>query len=493
MGPGPGHRERVPCRRVPRSATCSRSASSGPCGSPRSCPSRVTVSRWSRSPCSSSTGRRSPLLAALAYAAGYLPWVIGGLFLADVADRRPRRSVMVTCDAVRTVLVAAMAVPGVPLRGPGGAAVRDHDVRAPVRVGAGRHHPGHPAGRDVTSSAPRCSRRPFLAGQVVGAAGGGLAVAFIGVRACARRRRGHVRAFRLAHRAGHPGPASRREAGDRPSRRRWPACGGGFRLVFGDRALRTLLLFGWLVVFYTVPEGIAAPYANKLGGGPIATGVVLASTVSRHHHRHAAVHAGSSAPRQRLALMGPLAVLHLRDAGPDGPPSGSCRLARDLLAVGYVRRLPDRSQHRLRRQGSERTAGSGLRHCQHGCGRWPGGRFRSGRRRGRGGLPGGGHRRSWRNRSGYRIRTDAQVAPRVTTRRASCGRHGVPVTPRPEDRCRYAVRGSGRAAVVLRRSSPGVAHRERSSQVVLAGASDASSGPLDAHGPTLPPALRRAV
>ena len=32
----------------------------------------------------------SPLLTALVYAAGYLPWVIGGLFLADVADRRPR-------------------------------------------------------------------------------------------------------------------------------------------------------------------------------------------------------------------------------------------------------------------------------------------------------------------------------------------------------------------------------------------------------------------
>src|ERR1700746_1599632 len=54
---------------------------------------------------------RSPLLAALAYAAGYLPWVIGGLFLADVADRYPRRSVMVFCDAVRAGLVAAMVLP----------------------------------------------------------------------------------------------------------------------------------------------------------------------------------------------------------------------------------------------------------------------------------------------------------------------------------------------------------------------------------------------
>ena len=57
----------------------------------------------------------SPLLAALVYAAGYLPWVIGGLFLAGVADRRPRRSVMVFCDVARAVLVAAMVIPRVPV------------------------------------------------------------------------------------------------------------------------------------------------------------------------------------------------------------------------------------------------------------------------------------------------------------------------------------------------------------------------------------------
>jgi predicted MFS family arabinose efflux permease len=82
----------------------------------------------------------------------------------------------------------------------------------------------------------------------------------------------------------------------------------GFRLVFGDQALRTLLLFGWLVIFYTVPEGIAAPYASKLGGGPIATGVVLASTclsttiVTPLFTRFVRA-------RQRLNMMGALAVL----------------------------------------------------------------------------------------------------------------------------------------------------------------------------------------
>jgi len=58
---------------------------------------------------------KSPLLAAAVFAVGYLPWVIGGLFLAELADRRSRRSVMVFCDAARAVLVGAMVIPGVPI------------------------------------------------------------------------------------------------------------------------------------------------------------------------------------------------------------------------------------------------------------------------------------------------------------------------------------------------------------------------------------------
>ena len=58
---------------------------------------------------------RLPLLTALAYASGYLPWIIGGLFLAVLADRYPRRAVMVTCDMARAVLVTAMVIPGMPV------------------------------------------------------------------------------------------------------------------------------------------------------------------------------------------------------------------------------------------------------------------------------------------------------------------------------------------------------------------------------------------
>ena len=82
----------------------------------------------------------------------------------------------------------------------------------------------------------------------------------------------------------------------------------GFGLLFGDRALRTLLMLGWLVAFYTIPEGVAAPYAKSLGGGPIATGLVLASTVFSTT-LVTPLFTRLVRPRQRLSLMGPLAVL----------------------------------------------------------------------------------------------------------------------------------------------------------------------------------------
>ena len=55
----------------------------------------------------------------------------------------------------------------------------------------------------------------------------------------------------------------------------------------------------------------------------------------------------------------------LRDAGPDGPPPGSCRFAGDLLVAGAcgAYRLAARTAFGLR--GTGRTAGLGLRRHQH--------------------------------------------------------------------------------------------------------------------------------
>ncbi len=37
------------------------------------------------------------------------------------------------------------------------------------------------------------------------------------------------------------------------------------------------MLFGWLAGFYMVPEGLAAPYAHALGGGPLTVGLLMAA------------------------------------------------------------------------------------------------------------------------------------------------------------------------------------------------------------------------
>ncbi len=249
---------------------------------------------------------KSPLLAAVTYAVGYLPWVIGGLFLAELADRRPRRSVMVFCDAARAVLVAAMVVPGVPI----GALV------ALLFVATMFAPPFDSAKASITPDILQGERyvlgtavlqTTLLLGQVAGAVGGGVAVALLGVRpSLAIDAVTFVISGLLIGLGIRARPAAARPEASQPSALARTV--GGFKLVFGDPALRTLLLFGWLVALYTIPEGIAAPYAASLGGGPIATGLVLASTVLSTTIA-IPLFTRFVRPRQRINLMGPLAIL----------------------------------------------------------------------------------------------------------------------------------------------------------------------------------------
>src|ERR1700754_2262563 len=56
----------------------------------------------------------SALLTGLAYASAFLPALAGPL-LGAYADRLPRRGLLVGCDLIRAVLVAALIVPGMPV------------------------------------------------------------------------------------------------------------------------------------------------------------------------------------------------------------------------------------------------------------------------------------------------------------------------------------------------------------------------------------------
>ncbi|MFE3454613.1 MFS transporter [Nonomuraea sp. NPDC059194] len=57
----------------------------------------------------------SAWLTALSYALTYLPAIMGGSLLAVLADRYPRRNVMISADLARAILVVLIAIPGMPL------------------------------------------------------------------------------------------------------------------------------------------------------------------------------------------------------------------------------------------------------------------------------------------------------------------------------------------------------------------------------------------
>ncbi len=82
----------------------------------------------------------------------------------------------------------------------------------------------------------------------------------------------------------------------------------GIRIVFGNRMLLTLLLFGWLAGFYIVPEGLAAPYARSLHGHTLTVGLLMAA-VPLGMVIGAFLLGRVAVPSARIRMMGWLAVL----------------------------------------------------------------------------------------------------------------------------------------------------------------------------------------
>lgn len=247
----------------------------------------------------------SPLLAAVAYAAGYVPWVIGGLLFARIADHKPRRAVMVTCDVVRMLLVAGMLFPRLSVNVMVGLLFATTMFAPPFEAARSGIVPDILEGeRYVIGIA--IIQTTFRTGIVLGAVVGGVAVAFMGPRPALA-----IDAVTFALSAVVIGLGTKR----RPAAEVKPDAPGalaeirdGISLVFGDQALRTLVMFGWLVALYEIPEGIAAPYASSLHGGAVMTGLLIGSG------QVGAVlltpyFSGHVGPRRRLRLMGPMAVL----------------------------------------------------------------------------------------------------------------------------------------------------------------------------------------
>lgn len=247
---------------------------------------------------------RSPLLAAVAYAAGNVPYIVGALFLSSLADRFPRRGVMVACDLLRAALVVTMLVPRTPL-----------PVLIALLYAVTTVQPPFDAARSailgdilqgekyaVGAATLQMTMRLLIVG---GAALGGLTVALVGARPALGVDAATFIASGVLIQAGlraRPAAAS----SNRPNG--LSLLISGTRLVFSDKALRTLMLIGWLAAFYEIPSGIAAPYTAALRGGAIATGLLIASAQIGGVF-FAPFFTKKVGPLRRLRWMGPMAAL----------------------------------------------------------------------------------------------------------------------------------------------------------------------------------------
>jgi len=248
---------------------------------------------------------RSALLAAVTFVVSIVPTFVGGVTLAWLADRYPRRAVMIASDLARCALVLVMAISGVPLAGLVLLLFLVTLVGAPFNSARAAVYPDVLTGdRYVLGTAVTLTTFQFA--QVLGFAAGGAAAGFLGTRWSLVIDAATFAVSALIVRVrvrSRPAPA----AGGHHETSRLAGVIAGARLVFARPALRLPMLFGWLAAFYNAPEGVVTPLAHDLHGGAAVVGLILA--VEALGETMGAIVVGRFvAPLTRLRVMGPLAV-----------------------------------------------------------------------------------------------------------------------------------------------------------------------------------------
>jgi hypothetical protein len=283
---------------------------------------------------------------ALAYALTFLPALLGSVLLGGLADRYPRRELIVAVDLLRAGIAGLMAIPVLPLPVlfalvfaltlAGAPFKAAQQALLPTILSGDRYVTGL-ALRTVTSQTAQVAG--FLAGGALlllldpyvslGLNGVTFAVAALIVLAG------------VTHR-----PAARRDVREHR---------GAARLILRDPNLLGLVALSWLVGVFAIPEGLAAPYGATFSGAAVVVGVLMAAVpvgsiggawlVSRvpQSVRPAATvwfAVGAGVPLAACLLEPPLAVVAALWA-----LSGACTTAYLVLAqAAFVLGVPDHSR-----------------------------------------------------------------------------------------------------------------------------------------------------
>lgn len=242
----------------------------------------------------------SPLLAALTFAAAFVPMGIGAVLLGGIGRGRPTRDVLVACHLVAAGLVALLAVPGMPVPALL-ALLAAKGLLDPVFTGTRTATLPELVGEDGFPLGRSLLRMVSQNAQFVGFPVGGVALLRVAPAQALLAAAGGYAASAVLLLVG-----TRR----RPPYAR-PAPGGpltSLRVLLSVPGIGPVLALSWVPVFFAVaPEAVAIPYADVLGGGTVAVGLLLSGLPAGAVLGE--LLAGSLiAPADRVAAVVPLAV-----------------------------------------------------------------------------------------------------------------------------------------------------------------------------------------
>jgi hypothetical protein len=220
----------------------------------------------------------SAVLTAVAYALTFLPALIGGALLSSVADRLPRRRVMVLADLGRFLMFGGMALPRMPLALLCVLLILAVLCEAPFTAAESALTPIilHDHDKYVVGTGLRTIT--FQVSQLIGFAGGGAAIALIGAHwGLALNALSFLVSAGLIMIGVQARPAAQEAHAREGGEVQRSSLSAGLRLIFTNPKLRTLIGLVWLAGIYIIPEGVAVPYASAIASGATPVGLLMAA------------------------------------------------------------------------------------------------------------------------------------------------------------------------------------------------------------------------
>ncbi|MCG8914734.1 MFS transporter [Actinokineospora sp. PR83] len=207
----------------------------------------------------------SAALTALTYALTFLPDIVAGPLLSGLADRFPRRAVMVAATLSQALLVGVMAIPGAPIALVATCVALEAAAQAPFKAAQTAQARVILGNDDLAAGQARLTTLREV-GQLAGLAGAAAVVGFLGTTPALVIDAVTFVAAALVLRFGLL---------DRPAARTTAVAAGG--LLLPDPRRRAVAALSLLAALTVLPHGLIVPLVDELNAPTWTIGLLLAA------------------------------------------------------------------------------------------------------------------------------------------------------------------------------------------------------------------------